>query len=47
VRRTGIPASTLRQFVREGILPAYKLPNGRVRYYVDDLEALFTQIGGE
>jgi hypothetical protein len=40
-----IPTSTLRQWIREGKLPAYKV--GRhVRVYVADWEAMFTRIGG-
>jgi excisionase family DNA binding protein len=41
--RTGIAYSTLRQWVTEGRLAAYKLPNGRIRVRVDDLNALFTR----
>lgn len=43
-----IPYSTLRQWIREGRLPAYRIANGRqVRVYVEDLEALFVRIGGD
>ena len=44
---TGIPYSTLRQWISEGSLPAYKVANARVRIYVEDLQALFVRIGGE
>jgi Helix-turn-helix domain len=40
-----IPTSTLRQWIREGKLPAYKV--GRhVRVYIEDWENMFTRIGG-
>ena len=43
-----IPYSTLRQWVREGRLPEYRVAGGRqVRIYIEDLEALFVRIGGD
>ena len=43
-----IAYSTLRQWIREGRLPAYKLANGRqVRVRIEDLEALFIPVGGD
>lgn len=43
-----IPHSTLRQWIREGRLPAYRIAGGRqVRIYIEDLEALFVRIGGD
>jgi excisionase family DNA binding protein len=43
-----IPYSTLRQWIRENRLPAYRIAGGRqVRVYVEDLEALFVRIGGD
>jgi len=41
---SGIPISTLRQWIREGKLPAYKVGK-HVRIYVEDWEAMFTRIG--
>jgi excisionase family DNA binding protein len=43
-----IPHSTLRQWIREGRLKAYRIAGGRqVRIYIEDLEALFIRIGGD
>jgi excisionase family DNA binding protein len=42
---TKIPYSTLRQWISEGRLPAYKVGGHLVRVYVADLEALFVPIG--
>jgi excisionase family DNA binding protein len=44
-RITKIPYSTLRQWIAEGRLPAYKVGGHLVRVYIDDLEALFVRIG--
>lgn len=44
----GIPYSTARQWIREGRLKGYKVPGGRQVYVrVEDIEAIFVQIGGE
>ncbi len=43
-----IAYSTLRQWIREGKLPAWKVAGGRqVRVFVADLEALFVRVGGD
>jgi excisionase family DNA binding protein len=42
--RTMVPYSTLRQWIYQGRLPAYKIGH-HVRIFVDDLEAMFTRIG--
>ena len=43
-----IAYSTLRQWIREGRLPAYKIASGRqVRVYIEDLEALFVPVHGD
>jgi excisionase family DNA binding protein len=40
----GIPYSTLRQWIRDGRLKAYKVANARIRVYVDEFESLFTPV---
>ena len=48
VKTYDIAYSTLRQWIREGRLAAYRVANGRqVRVYVEDLEKLFVRIGGD
>ncbi|MGO9154651.1 excisionase family DNA-binding protein [Mycobacterium sp.] len=48
VKTYDIPYSTVRQWIREGRLPAYRVANGRqVRVYVKDFEKLFIRIGGD
>jgi excisionase family DNA binding protein len=43
----GIPYSTARQHIREGRLPAYRMPGGRQVYvYIEDLERLLVRVGG-
>ena len=41
---SGIAESSLRQWIREGVLPAYKVGK-HVRVFVEDWEALFKRIG--
>lgn len=41
---TKIPISTLRQWISEGRLPAYKIGH-HVRVFEDDLLAMFRRIG--
>lgn len=44
----GVPYSTIRQWIYEGRLPAYRPKGGRqVFVRVEDLEALFVRVGGE
>lgn len=46
-RRTKIPYSTLRQWIYEGRLPAFKTANGHnVRVLVSDVRDLFTPVAG-
>lgn len=43
-RRTGIPYSTLREYVKHGILRAYRVRGHRVYLHVEDLDRLFVPI---
>jgi len=41
---SGIPYSTLRQWIKDRRLPAYKVANARIRVYVDEFEKLFVPV---
>lgn len=41
-QRYAISEKTLRYLVRKGALAVVRLPNGRIRYAMVELEALFT-----
>jgi excisionase family DNA binding protein len=44
-RRTDIPYGTLRQYVSDGVLPAYRVGTGhRLYVFVEDIERLFVPI---
>jgi excisionase family DNA binding protein len=43
-RITGIAYSTLRQWISQGDLPAYRVNGTRVRVYIDDLQNLFVPV---
>lgn len=43
-RITGIAYSTLRQWISQGDLPAYRVNGTRVRVYVEDLQKLFVPV---
>ncbi|MGO9155889.1 helix-turn-helix domain-containing protein [Mycobacterium sp.] len=45
-KRYGIAVRTSRDWIRTGKLPAYKVNGSLVRVRVEDVEALFTPIGG-
>jgi excisionase family DNA binding protein len=42
--RTGIAVRTLRDWIAQGALPAFRLPGGQIRVRVDDVQALFTPV---
>jgi excisionase family DNA binding protein len=42
--RTGIATRTLRQWIAQDRLPAFRLPGGQIRVRVDDVQALFTPV---
>ncbi|MGO8767966.1 MAG: excisionase family DNA-binding protein [Mycobacterium sp.] len=47
VDRANLPISSVRQWIREGRLRAYKVKGSRhVRILLSDVEALFEEIGG-
>jgi excisionase family DNA binding protein len=41
---TGIAVPTLRDWIRDGRLPAYRLPGGQIRVRTDDVAALFERV---
>jgi excisionase family DNA binding protein len=43
-QRLSVPMSTLRQWVRQGELVAYRLPGGQIRVSVEDAEALLVRV---
>jgi len=42
--RTAVPMSTLREWIREGKLPAFRLPGRQIRVRESDVQALFTPV---
>jgi hypothetical protein len=42
--RFGIPASTLRAYVADGRVPAYRTPSGRLWFRPVDINALFQPV---
>lgn len=43
--RVGVHTNTILRWVKEGILPALRLPGGRLRISVHDLDQLLTRSG--
>jgi excisionase family DNA binding protein len=41
---TSVAKSTLRDWIRQGKLPAYRAPGGQIRLLVSDIENLFTRV---
>jgi len=46
-RQLGVQTSTIYSWIRNGILPAYKLPSGYFRIREVDLQAFLTPIKGK
>jgi excisionase family DNA binding protein len=42
--RTGVADRTLRDWVADGRLPAFRLPGGQIRVSVEDVQALFVKV---
>ena len=42
--RTGIADRTLRDWIADGRLPAFRLPGGQIRVSVEDVRALFVKV---